>query len=43
MVKKLTMMFACLFLSLGMAMAQTQASGTVVSSEDGQPVLLGPL
>lgn len=39
MVKKLTMMFACLFLSLGMAMAQTQASGTVVSSEDGQPVI----
>ncbi|MDD7317840.1 MAG: SusC/RagA family TonB-linked outer membrane protein [Prevotella sp.] len=39
MVKKLTMMFACLFLSMGMAMAQTQASGTVVSSEDGQPVI----
>lgn len=39
MVKKLTLMFACLFLSMGMAMAQTQASGTVISSEDGQPVI----
>ena len=32
--KRLTMFLACLFLSLGMAMAQTQISGTVVSSED---------
>ena len=31
--------FACLFLSLGMALAQTQASGTVLSSEDGEPVV----
>ena len=30
---------ACLFLSLGMALAQTQVSGTVVSSDDGEPVV----
>lgn len=33
------MFLACLFLSLGMAMAQTQISGTVVSSEDGLPII----
>lgn len=37
--KRLTMFLACLFLSLGIAMAQTQISGTVISSEDGQPVI----
>ncbi|MCI1731756.1 MAG: carboxypeptidase-like regulatory domain-containing protein [Prevotella sp.] len=37
--KRLTMFLACLFLSLGMAMAQTQVSGVVTSSEDGQPVI----
>ena len=37
--KRLTMFLACLFLSLGMAMAQTQISGTVVSSEDGLPII----
>ena len=30
---------ACLFLSLGMALAQTQVSGKVTSSEDGSPVI----
>lgn len=37
--KRLTMFLACLFLSLGIALAQTQISGTVVSSEDGEPVI----
>lgn len=33
------MLFACLFLSLGMALAQQQVSGTITSSEDGLPVI----
>ena len=33
------MFFACLFLSIGMAMAQTHVSGIVTSSEDGDPVI----
>lgn len=33
------MFFACLFLSIGMAMAQTHVSGIVISSEDGEPVI----
>ncbi len=37
--RRLTMFMACLFLSLGMAMAQTKVTGTVVSQEDGQPVI----
>ena len=37
--KRLTMILAGLFLCLGMAFAQTQVSGTVTSSEDGQPVV----
>ena len=37
--KKLTMLLACLFLTLGGAMAQTQVNGTVVSQDDGQPVI----
>jgi TonB-dependent SusC/RagA subfamily outer membrane receptor len=37
--KRLTMILACLFLSLGMALAQTQVTGTVVSQEDGQPII----
>ena len=37
--KRLTMLLACLFLSLGMAMAQTKVNGTVVSQDDGQPVI----
>lgn len=37
--KKLSMFLACLFLSLGMALAQTQVSGTVTSAENGDPVI----
>ena len=37
--RRLTMFLACLFLSIGMAMAQTKVTGTVVSQEDGQPVI----
>lgn len=33
------MFFACLFLSIGMARAQTHVSGIVTSSEDGEPVI----
>lgn len=33
------MFFACLFLSIGMAMGQTHVSGIVTSSEDGEPVI----
>ena len=39
MIKKLTMFFVCLFLSAGLAYAQTNVTGTVVSSEDGEPVV----
>ena len=37
--KRLTMFLACLFLSVGMALAQTRVSGSVVSAEDGEPVI----
>ena len=37
--KKLTMFLACLFLSLGMALAQTKVTGTVISQDDGQPII----
>ena len=37
--KRLTMFMACLFLSLGMALAQTKVTGTVISAEDDQPVI----
>ena len=37
--KRLTMFLACLFLSLGMAMAQTHVTGVVISAEDNQPVI----
>ena len=33
------MFMACLFLSIGVALAQTKVSGTVTSSEDGAPVI----
>jgi len=33
------MFLACLFLSLGMAIAQTKVTGTVVSQDDNQPVI----
>ena len=37
--KRLTMFFACLFLFVGSALAQTKVSGTVFSQEDGQPII----
>ena len=37
--KRLTMILAGLFLCLGMALAQTKVSGTVVSAADGEPVI----
>ena len=37
--KRLTMFIAGLFLSLGMALAQNTVSGTVVSAEDGEPII----
>ena len=37
--RRLIFTLACLFLSLGIAMAQTTMSGTVVSSEDGEPII----
>lgn len=37
--KRLTMFLACLFLSLGMALAQNKVSGTVVSADDGEPIV----
>ena len=37
--RRLIMFFAGFFLCLGTALAQTEISGTVVSSEDGQPVI----
>ena len=37
--KRLTMFFAALFLSVGMAMAQTTVKGTVLSQDDGQPII----
>ena len=37
--KRIKMLFACLFLFVGMAMAQQQVTGTVVSDEDGEPIV----
>ena len=37
--QRLTMFFACLFLSIGIALAQSRLTGTVTSAEDGQPVV----
>ena len=37
--KRLTMFFAVLFLCMGTALAQTKVSGTVLSQEDGQPII----
>ena len=39
MIKKLTMFFACLILSTGLACAQMAVKGTVVSADDGEPVV----
>lgn len=37
--KRLSLFLACLFLSFGMAMAQMQVTGVVVSAEDNEPVI----
>lgn len=37
--RKLTMLLLCLYLSIGMAFAQSKISGTVISHDDGQPVI----
>jgi len=37
--KRLTMFLACLFLVIGTALAQTKVTGTVISQEDGQPII----
>lgn len=37
--KRMKTLLACSFLSVGMAMAQTKVTGTVVSDEDGQPLV----
>lgn len=37
--KRLLMFLAGLFLSIGIAMAQTQVKGTVVSKDDGEPIV----
>lgn len=39
MFKRLTMLLAGLFYFVGMVLAQSQISGTVVSSEDGEPII----
>ena len=37
--KRLTMFLACLFLSMGLAFAQTKVNGTVVTQLDNEPVI----
>jgi TonB-linked SusC/RagA family outer membrane protein len=37
--KKLMLMLSCLFLMVGTALAQTKISGSVLSEEDGEPVI----
>ena len=37
--RRLTMILACLFLSIGMALAQSRLTGVVTSAEDGEPVV----
>lgn len=37
--ERLLVFLACLFLNLGMALAQIRVSGTVVSSDDGEPIM----
>ena len=37
--KRLMMALACLLLSLGTVLAQTKVNGTVISQDDGQPVI----
>ena len=37
--ERLTMFMVGLFLCVGSALAQTKVSGTVLSQEDGQPII----
>ena len=37
--KRLMTFIACLFLSIGLALAQTRVTGVVTSSEDGEPII----
>ena len=37
--KRIMTFVACLFLSIGMALAQSRVSGKVTSAEDGQPIV----
>ena len=37
--KKLSLILACLFLYVGLALAQTKVTGTVISQEDGEPII----
>ncbi|MBQ7422383.1 MAG: carboxypeptidase-like regulatory domain-containing protein, partial [Prevotella sp.] len=37
--KRLSLVLACFFLSVGLALGQTIVSGTVISAEDGEPVI----
>ena len=39
MIKKLTLFLACVFLSIGIANAQTRVTGTVTAEEDGLPIV----
>ena len=39
--KRLSVVLACLFLFVGMTFAQNKISGTVVSAEDGDPIMTG--
>lgn len=37
--KRLTLFLACLLVSLGMAFAQNEVSGVVISQDDGEPII----
>ena len=37
--KRLTLFLACLLMSLTVAFAQVDVSGTVISQDDGEPVI----
>ncbi len=39
MMKKLSLILASLFLYVGLALAQTKVTGTVISQEDGEPII----
>ncbi len=37
--KRLSLFFACLMISIGVAFAQMDVSGTVVSQDDNEPII----